>query len=120
MKRLYNKSSLDNAKTLRMNQTEFEIILWQYLRAKQLNGIKFRRQVPIGKYIADFIALSKKFIIELDGSQHLEDKNILYDKQRTEYLKENGYTIVRIFNNDITNNIEAVLNYIVSEYNKID
>ena len=120
MKHFYSKKALTNAKNLRSNQTEFEDILWQYIRAKRLNGIKFRRQVPIGKYIVDFVALSKKFIIELDGSQHLDVKNLEYDKIRTEYLKEKGYTVLRILNNDISNDIDTVLNHIVDEYNKIE
>ena len=78
MNRFYLKKSLTNAKDLRANQTDCENILWQKIRAKKLSGIKFRRQVPVGNYIVDFVALSKKLIIELDGSQHIE--NINYDK----------------------------------------
>jgi len=120
MKRLYSNKVLNNAKILRTNQTDFENLLWQHLRAKRLNGIKFRRQVPIGNYIADFINLSKKLIIELDGSQHLNDINLKYDETRTIYLTEKGYTVLRIYNNDIINNIDSVLNYIVDEYNKLN
>ena len=68
MNRFYSKKSLTNAKNLRTNQTDCENILWQRIRAKRLNDIKFRRQVPIGKYIVDFVALSKNLVIELDGS----------------------------------------------------
>jgi len=117
MNRIYSQKSLDNAKNLRTNQTNCENILWQHIRAKRLNGIKFRRQVPIGKYIVDFVALSKKLIIELDGSQHLD--NIEYDTQRTEYLNKYGYKVLRFFDNDITENIDLVLNLIVKEYNRL-
>ena len=119
MNRFYSKKSLINAKKLRTNQTDFENILWQRIRAKRLNNIKFRRQVPIGQYIVDFAALSKKLVIELDGSQHLDNQNIQYDNQRTEYLKTKGYKVLRINNNDISNNIDSVLNFICDEYNKI-
>ncbi len=117
MKRLYSSTSLENAKNLRSNQTDCENIIWQNLRAKRLNNIKFRRQVPIGKYIVDFINLDKKLVIELDGSQHLDA--IQYDNNRTEYLTNSGYKVVRFNNNDIINNLESVLNKIVEEYNKL-
>ena len=74
MNRHYLRKSLNNAKDLRSNQTDCENILWNNIRAKRLNNIKFRRQVPIGKYIVDFINLQTKLIIELDGSQHIEEK----------------------------------------------
>ena len=117
MKRLYSSASLENAKNLRSNQTDSENIIWQNLRAKRLNNIKFRRQVPIGKYIVDFVNLDKKLIIELDGSQHLE--TIQYDSKRTEYLTNLGYKVVRFYNNDVINNLESILNKIVEEYNKL-
>ena len=88
MDRFYFEKSLTNAKNLRSNQTDCESILWQRIRAKRLNGIKFRRQVPIGRYVVDFIALSKKLVIELDGSQHFD--NIKYD---TTYSKPNTRNI---------------------------
>jgi very-short-patch-repair endonuclease len=91
MKRLYLHNTLDNAKNLRRNQTDCESILWQYLRGKRLNDIKFRRQVPIDKYIVDFAALSKKVIVELDGSQHLENNQFDYDQNRTANLEKLGY-----------------------------
>ena len=117
MKRLYSSKSLENAKNLRSNQTDCENIIWQNLRAKRLNNIKFRRQVPIGKYIVDFVNLDKKLVIELDGSQHLDA--IQYDNNRTEYLTNLGYKVIRFNNNDIINNLESVLNKIVEEYNKL-
>ena len=119
MNRYYSKKSLTNAKSLRTNQTEFENILWHNLRAKRLNGIKFKRQVPIGRYIVDFVTLEKKLVIELDGSQHLDDGKIEYDNERTEFLQTKGYKVIRIYNSDISNNLESVLNYIWDEYNKI-
>ncbi len=117
MNRFYLKKSLTNAKDLRANQADCENILWQKIRAKKLSGIKFRRQVPVGKYIVDFVALSKKLIIELDGSQHIE--NIDYDKARTEYLNKLGFTVLRFLDNDVINNIDGVLLKILEEYNKL-
>ncbi|MCM1339958.1 MAG: DUF559 domain-containing protein [Muribaculaceae bacterium] len=119
MKRLYSKNTLINAKNLRTTQTEFENILWQRIRAKRLNGVKFRRQVPIGNYIADFVNLETKLIIELDGSQHLNEQSTIYDNNRTKILQEKGYTLLRIYNSEITNDIDTVLNYIMNEYNKL-
>ena len=118
MTRYYTQKSLNYAKDLRTDQTDCENILWQYLRGKRLNNIKFRRQVPIGKYIVDFVNLGKKLVIELDGSQHID--NLDYDKKRTEYLTQNGYKVIRFFDNDITGNIENVLNSIIEIYNSIE
>lgn len=120
MNRLYKHKSLDYAKNMRSNQTDCENILWQNLRAKRLNNIKFRRQVPIGKYIVDFVNLGKKLIIELDGSQHMDSDSMKYDEIRTEYLKSEGYNIIRFLDNDIINNLESVLNNIVNIYNEIN
>ena len=115
--RYYKSKSLEFSKELRSNQTDCENIIWEHLRAKRLNGIKFRRQVPIGKYIVDFVNLGKKLIIELDGSQHIE--NINYDKQRSEYLKMLGYTVLRFFDNDVISNLDGVLNEILNKYNEL-
>lgn len=91
--------------------------MWQKVRAKRLEGIKFRRQVPIGNYIVDFLAFSKKLIIELDGSQHFD--NIEYDNKRTEDLNRLGYKVLRFWDNEIINNIDGVLLKILEEYNKL-
>ena len=96
------------ARNLRNNPTPQEKILWSYLKNKNLNGLKFRRQYPIGKYIVDFVCIELKLIIELDGGQHNEDKNIIYHSERTKFLESNGYNVVRFWNNDIDNNIEGV------------
>lgn len=66
--------------------TKEEVKLWNRLKNRQLKNLKFRRQVPIGNYIADFVCIDKKLIIELDGGQHNELQNIEYDEKRTEYL----------------------------------
>ena len=99
---------IQRARTLRKNMTKQERILWQFLRKKSINNLKFRRQYPIGKYIVDFICNENKIIIEIDGGQHNEVKNIAYDKERTKYLESKGYKVIRFWNNDIDNNIEGV------------
>lgn len=96
-------------KDLRINSTEPEQILWHVLRNRRFCNVKFRRQVNIGKYIVDFIAFEKRLVIELDGSQHLTDENIIKDNERTEFLNSQGYRVVRYFNDDILHNLTAVL-----------
>ena len=96
------------ARNLRKNATPQEIKLWTLLRNRNFQGLKFTRQYPIGNYIADFACRSKKLIIELDGGQHNEDENIEYDKERTQYLENNGYKVVRFWNNEIDQNLEGV------------
>lgn len=98
----------EKARALRKNMTKQERILWQFLRKKSINGLKFRRQYQVGNYIVDFICNEKKLIIEIDGGQHNEEKNVIYDLERTKYLEVKGYKVIRYWNNDIDNNIEGV------------
>ena len=99
------------AKELRRNQTQAEARLWAHLRAHQLANVGFHRQHAIGNYIVDFCAPRRKLIIGLDGSQHLEQED--YDVERTEFLKELGYHVLRFWNNDVINNFEAVIEKIL-------
>ena len=99
------------AKKLRNNMTKQEVILWNHIRRRQIEGVKFRRQFPIWKYICDFISLEKKIIIEIDGSQHIES---LSDRKRDEYFISRGYKILRFWNNEIDNNLEGVIEKIQS------
>ena len=103
------------AKKLRKEQTQPELIIWNILRQRRFFNLKFRRQVPFGEYIADFACYEKKIIIELDGSQHLEEKNLLKDRIRTEYLNDIGFTVFRFYNSDILNNLESVLTFLYNE-----
>ena len=107
--RLYTQLSLEYAKELRKKMTDAENLLWHYLKKRQIGGVKFRKQSPIGKYIVDFVCFEKNLIIELDGGQHLENQNIEHDKRRDEFLEKSGYTVLRFFNTDIFKNIEGVL-----------
>jgi very-short-patch-repair endonuclease len=97
------------AKVLRKNQTDAERKLWSKLRDNQIDGVKFRRQQPIGNYIADFVSFEKRLIIEIDGGQHNEDKNTMKDEQRTAWLEKDGYRVIRFWNNDVLLNSEGVL-----------
>lgn len=115
IKHLYTNQALEYAKELRKNMTDAENTLWYYLRKEQMNGVKFRKQSPIGNYIADFVSFEEKLVIELDGGQHLEAVNVKHDKARDEFLKKAGYTVLRFFNNDIFENIQGVLELIYSK-----
>ncbi len=106
------------AKNLRDNQTKQEEKLWEALRGKKLDGYKFRRQHSIGNYIVDFITIEGKLIIELDGSQHSE--NIEYDNNRTKFLNDNGYSVLRFWNNDISENLEGVVDTISNILNLLN
>ena len=97
------------ARGLRKRQTDAERALWNKLRSKQIEGVKFRRQQPIGPYIVDFVSLERKLIIEIDGGQHNERKVREEDQEREEWLKEKGYQTLRFWNNDVLTNIEGVL-----------
>ena len=101
-------NTTEKARILRKNMTKQERILWTFLRKKNINNLKFRRQYPIGNYIVDFICNEKKLIIEIDGGQHNENKNIIYDQERTKYLESKGYKVIRFWNNDIDKTIEEV------------
>ncbi len=88
----------DYSKHLRTYDTYAEKILWHYLRAKRFNGCKFRRQVPVGPYIVDFLCVGAKLVIELDGDHHWEPSIQDYDKERDAYLRSWGFRVVRFGN----------------------
>ena len=98
------------AKQLRKNSTKAEALLWSRLRAKQILGIKFRRQQPIQDYIVDFVSFEKRIVIELDGGQHKMNKE--KDNERDRFLAENGFIVLRFWNNDVFENLEGVLEVI--------
>ena len=96
------------ARILRKNMTDQERKLWELIKNRQFFNYRFLRQYPIGSYIVDFICREKKIIIEIDGGQHNQTNDIIYDKTRTHYLNTKGYTVIRFWNNEIDNNIEGV------------
>jgi very-short-patch-repair endonuclease len=98
-------------RTLRSNATDAEVRLWQCLRHRQIENCKFRRQHPFGNFILDFVCLERKLIIELDGSQHLNAT--VYDDERSRFLKQAGYSVLRFWNNEVFENVEGVLEVIL-------
>jgi len=102
------KKTLDRARLLRKAQmTNAEQLLWNEIRAHRFGGLKFRRQVPLGPYIADFLCVEKKLIIELDGKSHEGKKS--YDERRTEFLEKCGLRVLRFKNDDVEGDMEGVL-----------
>jgi len=95
------------AKNLRKRSTDAETLLWNHLRMKQLEGLKFRRQQPINSYIVDFVCFENRLIIEVDGGQHASEKE--RDVERDIHLTKNGFRVLRFWNNEVFTNIEGVL-----------
>ena len=105
-----------NARSLRVNQTDAENRIWNRLRNRELLGFKFRRQVAIDPFIADFLCADAMLIVELDGGQH--DERAAADARRTKILESYGYRVLRFWNNDVLANTEGVLEVILSELEK--
>jgi very-short-patch-repair endonuclease len=97
------------ARRLRVNQTDAETVLWNRIRSRQIDGHKFVRQTPIGNYICDFVCRERLLIIEVDGGQHNESAA---DAIRDRRLNEEGYKVLRFWNNDVLGNIDGVLEMI--------
>ena len=103
-----------HAKSLRSTMPDAEVILWSFLRKGRQNGLRFRRQHPLGPYITDFACIAARLVIEVDGPSHWTDDGRTYDRQRTAYLEKHGWRVVRICNEDIYRNLDAVLEHIAS------
>ncbi|MDJ0921965.1 MAG: DUF559 domain-containing protein [Henriciella sp.] len=101
--------TLKRAKVLRRNLTSAERILWSKLKGKQINGWQFRKQHPVGPYITDFACPQAKLVIEVDGDTHTENNQLIHDLRRTRFLESRGWAVHRIWNTDIYNNLNAVL-----------
>ncbi|PHS37190.1 MAG: hypothetical protein COA91_10785 [Robiginitomaculum sp.] len=101
------------ARKLRQTQSNAEAIFWREVRGRIVGGFKFRRQVPIDKFIADFVCESAKLIIELDGHQHADTKDA--DLARTETLETKGYRVIRFWNHDVYNNLDGVMIEVLAE-----
>jgi very-short-patch-repair endonuclease len=95
------------ARRLRRDETQAEALLWRRIRARALLGRKFRRQQPIGPYVADFICIEARLVIELDGGQH--DPGAEGTSERTAFLGRRGFRVLRFFNNDVLANLDGVL-----------
>jgi very-short-patch-repair endonuclease len=113
--------SLTNlARNLRRRQSDAERNLWSRLRDGRLNGIKFRRQQPVGDYIVDFISFGRKLIVEVDGGQHGEPQAVKRDQERTSYLQSKGYRVMRFWDNDVLQNVEGVMHVILESLEGVE
>jgi very-short-patch-repair endonuclease len=106
------KGNSDFARRLRRSQTDAERVLWFRLRDRRLAGLKFKRQVPVDRYVVDFLCSEGKLIIEIDGGQH--DQQRERDSIRTATLEAMGYLVLRFWNNEVMQNSEGVLQDILS------
>lgn len=107
--------STPRARRLRSDQTDAEKRLWSRLRNRQLFGIKFKRQVPMDRYVVDFVSAEAKLIVELDGSQHAGNRA---DEVRTRILESMGYFVLRFWNNEVLTNPDGVLETIARTVNR--
>ncbi|HEY5204039.1 MAG TPA: DUF559 domain-containing protein [Roseiarcus sp.] len=103
------------ARTMRGAPTDTELRLWRLLRDRRLSGFKFRRQVPVGPYIVNFLCVGAKLIVEADGSQHAESPR---DQARDAYLESQGWKVLRFWNNEVSQNREGVLETIFAHANR--
>ena len=106
-----------NARRLRAQGTDTEGQLWRQLRARQLQGYKFRRQHPIGRYIADFACIESKLVLELDGGQHAQELAPEYDRRRSEFFNQQGWRVLRFWNHQVFTELGAVLQVIAQALN---
>ncbi len=102
--------ALSHAKALRANMTEAERRLWYFLRAHRFKGMKFKRQAIIGRYIVDFVSFQRRIVVEVDGGQHADSDS---DLQRTRWLENQGFRVLRFWNNEVLNNTGGVLDTIM-------
>ena len=97
---------------MRQDPTDAEKLMWERLRAKRLNGYKFRRQMPIDRFIVDFACFDSKLVVKLDGGQH--DKRVAYDEMRTSVINREGFRVLRFWNDEVFENLDGVLTTILS------
>ena len=95
------------ARQLRTNSTDTESLLWRHLRASRFDGYKFKRQQPLGGYIVDFVCFESRLIVELDGGQHADQAAA--DKIRGQWLNDQGFQVLRFWNNEVLTNLEGVM-----------
>jgi len=101
------------ARSMRKEMTQAEFRLWPQIRGQKLQGLKFRRQAPIGPFIVDFFCPAHRLIVEIDGGQHFDDETIVADERRTAWLVAQGYRVLRFTNLDVAHNLEGVCRAIV-------
>ncbi|MCF8719188.1 endonuclease domain-containing protein [Nitrospina gracilis] len=103
------------SKHLRRNLTDAERALWTTLRNRQITNHKFRRQVTLGNYVADFVCMEKRLIVEVDGGQHMDSEK---DAERTAWLESQGYCVLRFWNDEVLKNKEGVVQVIMENLKK--
>ncbi|MGI9371159.1 MAG: endonuclease domain-containing protein [Hyphomicrobiales bacterium] len=113
-----SKVTRERAKSLRKNMTPPERKIWLQLKALKSRGYKFRRQAPIGPYIVDFVCFAKNLVVEIDGDTHFLGNEPKKDKQRTIFLEQEGFSLLRFTNLDVANNPEGVLQNVLSGLQK--
>jgi|SRR5262252_6356195 very-short-patch-repair endonuclease len=100
------------AKDLRRAMTRAETLLWRYIKAHRIEGLGFRRQVPMGNWIADFVCHEARIVVELDGETHDFEAQQKRDQQRDKWLASRGYVVLRFLNRDVLSNLEGVVTVI--------
>jgi very-short-patch-repair endonuclease len=103
-----SRTDVRRARRLRKEMTDAEVRLWLHLRAEQMDGYPFRRQVPMGPYVVDFACLKARLVIEVDGGQHAEEK-LDRDRRRTAWLESRGFRVLRFWNHEVLQETEGVL-----------
>ena len=111
---LQKPESSDRARQLRKSDTKAERRLWEAVRDRRLAGYKFVRQLPVGPYFADFACRESKLIVEIDGATHSSDEAICHDERRSAFLQEQGYRVLRFWNEDIYKHLDEVRGAIVA------
>ncbi|HWD67645.1 MAG TPA: endonuclease domain-containing protein [Caulobacteraceae bacterium] len=107
------EAKFERARSLRAQATDVERKLWAVLRARRLGGFKFRRQLPIDRFIADFACAEARLIVELDGGQHVDNAD--YDEARTRVLEACGWRLIRFWNTDVIDDLDGVARDILAE-----
>ena len=102
------RKKTSRARQLRKNFTDAEQILWRTVRSRQLGGHKFRRQQPVGRYMVDFVCLEASLVIEVDGGQHAEIRQAAYDDERTAWLRQQGFQVLRFWDHEVLRQLEGV------------
>ena len=109
-----SERTLTRARRLRRDMSDEERTLWMLLRDRRFAGYKFRRQVPLGDYVGDFVSYGSKLVVELDGSQHSNPEQAAFDAKRTTYLEAAGFRVVRIWTSDLFREREGALETILN------
>ncbi|HVA81990.1 MAG TPA: endonuclease domain-containing protein [Candidatus Binataceae bacterium] len=105
-------NSLANSRRLRREMTDAEQALWKRLRGRRFAKLKFRRQLPIGRYIVDFCCFEKKLVVELDGGQHMDRQ--AYDARRDRFIEVQGFRVVRFWNDVVLRETNSVIEQILA------